>query len=134
MNPQYGPWGYNFAASYYYKVCHYYDSDNKPYIFFMIWHPSYPQYYYCYYPISPTAGFYWCRCYSPNHPQYNPFYFSRIPGIADTPPEQFGQLADQYPTIEAANPFFDNFDTMPAHYPPSFTLPMQPLPPGLPTG
>jgi hypothetical protein len=124
VNPQYGPWGYNFAAGYFFKICHYYDVDNNPYIFFMIYHPSYPNFYYCYYPTTPTTGYYWCRCYSPNFLNFNPFYFSVIPNAAQ----------NQYATIEAANPNFGNFTLTPAHYPPSGQLPMQPLPPGLPQG
>jgi len=124
MNPHYGAWSYNSAANYFFKICHYYDVDNNPYIFYMIYHPSYPQYYYCYYPTGFNTGYYWCRCYNPSYPGYSPFYFATIMNAA-----QF-----QYPTIEAANPHFGDFSQTPAHYPPSSQLPMQPLPPGLPQG
>jgi hypothetical protein len=132
-DPQYGIWSYHAQAGYYYKICNYFDyldGQSEQNQFFVIFHPSYWNYFYCYYPTTITSGYYWCRCYSPFAPEYQvtPNYFSVIHNAS--------QL--MYQTIAAANPYFSQMSSTPATYPTSHTVPMLPLPsdvpPGLPPG
>lgn len=127
-NPQYGNWVYYPSVGYYARNCNYYD-HGLPNHFLIIYHPSYPQYFYCYYPLSATTGYYWCRCYTPNVPEYSPFLFAVILNAKE--------LMCQ--TIEAANQNFQPFypqtsSPNPATYPPSNTQVMDALPPGYPQG
>jgi hypothetical protein len=113
--------------------------QGSPNHFYIVYYPSDPNYFYCFYPIGWNLGFYWCRCFSPNYPEYDPSsspsYFSRLPNLESIPnptAQQMLQYATMYPTIQAAAPNWQPFAAMPAHYPPSLTVPMQNLPTDLP--
>ncbi len=122
MQVFYDPWQFDPNTGYYFKTCHYQFNPTEPwYYFYIIFYrndPYYRNYFYCYWPWG--GGFYWCRCYSPLSPAFDNSLFAVLP-------DQF-----RFHTVQACEPHFPAFTTMPAHFPPNFTTPMNPLPSDLP--
>jgi hypothetical protein len=106
----YEPWQYRPAQGYYVKVCHYHWEGWPPFaskMYYIIFYPSRPQYFYCFNPFSniDPQGAFWCRCQSPLYPGFDPSQFSTL--------ALWGQSHD----INVCEPLFPQFSGTPAYYP-----------------